>query len=228
MTLDIGGFQGRMGLFFFVLALFGFSSLTSIGVFANERILFMRERSNGYYSPVTYFASKVLFDVIPLRVVPPFILGAIIYGPVGLVSTVEQFWQFLLILIVFNLVASSVVLLISIVVADTGVANLIGSLVMLFKYVRESVLHALADGVGSLLFAGLLINREKLPRGTGWLQDASFFHAAFEALLINEVRYLTLKDHRYGVDIEVPCAFDVTMQSGHRLNMAYRVQPRPF
>lgn len=57
----------------------------------------------------------------------------------------------------------------------------------------------------SLLFAGLLVNREKLPTGTGWIQDLSFFHAAFEALLVNEVRYLTLKDHRYGVDIEVPC-----------------------
>lgn len=138
MTLDIGGFQGRMGLFFFVLALFGFSSLTSIAVFSGERILFMRERSNGYYSPVTYFASKVLFDVIPLRVVPPFILGAIVYRPVGLVPTVEQFWQFLLILITFNLVASSVVLLISIVIADTGIANLVGSLVMLFKCVASS------------------------------------------------------------------------------------------
>ncbi|PLW28707.1 hypothetical protein PCANC_27531, partial [Puccinia coronata f. sp. avenae] len=47
---------------------------------------------------------------------------------------------------------------------------------------------------------------EKLPYGTAWLQDISFYHAAFEGLLINEVRYLTLKDHRYGVDIEVPSA----------------------
>lgn len=38
----------------------------------------------------------------------------------------------------------------------------------------------------SLLFAGLLINREKLPAGTAWLQKVSFFHAAFEALLVNE------------------------------------------
>ena len=31
--------------FFFTLALFGFSCLSSLGLFANERILFMRERS---------------------------------------------------------------------------------------------------------------------------------------------------------------------------------------
>jgi hypothetical protein len=44
VTNDISGFQNRMGLFFFILALFGFSCLTSLGVFAGERILFMRER----------------------------------------------------------------------------------------------------------------------------------------------------------------------------------------
>lgn len=48
----------------------------------------------------------------------------------------------------------------------------------------------------SLLFAGLLINRDKLPRWLRWLETFSFFHAAFEALLVNEVRYLQLKDHR--------------------------------
>jgi hypothetical protein len=58
----IGGFQNRLGkdrqsvrcrrslltscagVFFFILALFGFSSLTTLGLFANERVLFMRER----------------------------------------------------------------------------------------------------------------------------------------------------------------------------------------
>ncbi|KAH9814198.1 hypothetical protein DFH28DRAFT_972577 [Melampsora americana] len=190
VTMDIGGFQGRMGLFFFILALFGFSSLTTITIFSEERLIFMRERSNGYYSPIAYFVSKVIFDLIPLRIVPPFILGSIIYYPVGLVASLEQFWKFLLVLIAFNLVAASVVMLVSLVVADVGVANLLGSLMMLFN----------------LLFAGLLVNREKLPTGTGWIQDLSFFHAAFEALLVNEVRYLTLKDHRYGVDIEVPSA----------------------
>ena len=41
---DISGFQNRLGFFFFSLALFGFSCLSSLGLFANERILFMRER----------------------------------------------------------------------------------------------------------------------------------------------------------------------------------------
>ena len=44
ITNDIAGFQNRLGMFFFTLALFGFSCLSSLTLFANERILFMRER----------------------------------------------------------------------------------------------------------------------------------------------------------------------------------------
>lgn len=190
LTEDIPGFQNRMGLFFFALAIFGFGCLATISSFADERLLFMRERANGYYSPATWFAAKLLFDVVPLRVIPPFVFGAIVYAPVGLVPAVASFWRFILVLVLFNLTASSVVLLLSVVIRNAGVANLAGSLVMLFN----------------LLFAGLLINREKLPAALQWLETGSFFHAAFEALLVNEVRYLQLKDHRYGIDIEVPAA----------------------
>lgn len=55
----IAGFQNRMGVFFFIEALFAFGCLTSLQVFAVERILFVRERANGYYQPFTYFLSKV-------------------------------------------------------------------------------------------------------------------------------------------------------------------------
>lgn len=89
--------------------------------------------ANGYYSPITYFASKVLFDILPLRVIPPFILGSIVYGLAGLNPNVAAFWKFILTLVLFNLAASSIVLFLSVAVADTGVANLLGSMVMLYK-----------------------------------------------------------------------------------------------
>ena len=34
----------------------------------------------------------------------------------------------------------------------------------------------------------------------------SFFHAAFEALAVNELRYLQLHEEKYGVNIDVPAA----------------------
>lgn len=45
----------------------------------------------------------------------------------------------------------------------------------------------------SLLFAGLLINAESLGKAR-FLTTMSFFHAAFEALAVNELRYLQLKE----------------------------------
>lgn len=49
--------------------------------------------------------------------------------------------------------------------------------------------------VNSLLFGGLLINRKTLPASMQWLHTVSFFHAAFEALAVNELRYLQLKQN---------------------------------
>jgi hypothetical protein len=48
--------------------------------------------------------------------------------------------------------------------------------------------------VASLLFTGLLINRETVVPAFQWLHTVSFFHAAFEALAVNELRYLQLKE----------------------------------
>lgn len=157
LTDDIKGFQNRLGLFFFILALFGFSTLTSLTVFSSERLLFVRERANGYYSPVTYFAAKVVFDIVPLRIIPPIIMGAIVYPMTGLVPEWPGFLKFILILILFNLAAAAICLFIGIVFRDGGVANLIGSLVMLF----------------SLLFAGLLLNHDAIPKAALWLQTVS-------------------------------------------------------
>ncbi|KAI9706648.1 MAG: hypothetical protein M1836_003657 [Candelina mexicana] len=188
LTDDIKGFQNRLGLFFFILALFGFSTLTSLTVFASERLLFVRERANGYYAPITYFTAKVIFDIVPLRLIPPIIMGAIVYPMVGLVPAWPEFLKFILILVLFNFAAASICLFIGIVFRDGGVANLIGSLIMLF----------------SLLFAGLLLNHNAIPKAALWLQDLSIFHYGFEGLIVNEVKYLTLVDHKFGLDIEVP------------------------
>jgi ABC-type multidrug transport system permease subunit len=114
----------------------------------------MRERANGYYSSFTYFSSKVylhftsyffilnslqiLFDILPLRFVPPLLFGGIIYGLVGLVPTVPAFWKFLLVLVLFNLTTASVVLWLSIAFANTSVASLVGTLIMLYKWVSFS------------------------------------------------------------------------------------------
>ncbi|KAG0337411.1 hypothetical protein BG004_007662 [Podila humilis] len=190
VTNDIPGFQNRMGVFFFMCALFGFSCLSILPSFAHERILFVRERANGYYSPLTYFLTKVIFDVVPLRVIPPMLMGLIIYNMVGLVEGWKEFGKFFLVLVLFNLTASGVCLMIGIMFETVGVANLMSSLVMLF----------------SMLFGGLLLNKESIPEDLSWLQKLSFFNFAFEALLVNEITFLQLIQKEYGLEIDVPGA----------------------
>ncbi|KAF9113682.1 hypothetical protein BGX27_001045 [Mortierella sp. AM989] len=190
VTNDIPGFQNRMGVFFFMCALFGFSCLSILPSFAHERILFVRERANGYYSPFTYFVSKVLFDIVPLRVIPPMLMGLIIYNMVGLVEGWKEFGKFFLVLVLFNTTASGVCLMIGIMFEAVGVANLMSSLIMLF----------------SMLFGGLLLNKESIPEQLSWLQKLSFFNFAFEALLVNEITFLQLIQKEYGLEIDVPGA----------------------
>lgn len=38
------------------------------------------------------------------------------------------------------------------------------------------------------------------------MPQLSIFHYGFEGLIVNEVTFLTLIDHKYGLDIEVPGA----------------------
>lgn len=39
-----------------------------------------------------------------------------------------------------------------------------------------------------------------------WIQKLSIFHYAYEALLVNEVTYLTLTEKKFGLSIDVPGA----------------------
>jgi len=159
LTDDLKGFQNRLGFFFFLLALFAFSTLTSLTTFATERLLFVRERAKGYYSPLAYYLSKVVFDIVPLRLIPPIIMGCVVYPMTGLVPTAPEFFKFMLFLVLFNLAAAMICLFIGICIRNQGVANLLGVLVMLF----------------SLLFGGFLLNHETIPRPVMWLQSVSCF-----------------------------------------------------
>jgi ABC-type multidrug transport system permease subunit len=107
-----------------------------------------------------------------------------------LVPDAAHFFKFMLVLVLFNLAAAAICLFIGIVCKDNGVANLIGSLVMLF----------------SLLFAGFLLNHDATPKFAVWLQNLSIFHFGFESLIVNEMLERTLIDKKFGLEITVPGA----------------------
>jgi ABC-type multidrug transport system permease subunit len=98
--------------------------------------LTLHPRSDEFFQSQTMTQClQVLFDVVPLRVVPALVYGSIVYGLVGLVPTLPGFWKFLLTLVLFNMTTASVILFVSIAISNTAVAGLVGTLIMLYKYV---------------------------------------------------------------------------------------------
>lgn len=188
---DISGFQNRMGLFFFILTYLGFVTFTGLSSFAVERIIFIKERSNNYYSPLAYFISKILSDVLPLRVVPPVLLALVVYPLVGLNMANHAFFKFIGVLILFNLSISLEILAIGIV----------------FEDLNNSIIFSVLVLLGSLLFSGLFINTKDITNvAFKYLKNLSVFYYAYESLLINEVKTLMLRETKYGLKIEVPGA----------------------
>ncbi|RUS20020.1 hypothetical protein BC937DRAFT_86556 [Endogone sp. FLAS-F59071] len=189
--VSIAGFQNRIGCLFFLLALLAFSSLGALGAFLNDRLLFIKERSNGYYKPFPYVVSKLLFDLIPLRVIPALLLGCIAYWMVGLSPNEWDFLRFLLILVLFNGATGLICLVIAAGIQEAGMASLVASIVMLFM----------------MLFGGLLINQDKIPAALSWLQYLSVFRYGFEALAANEANSLEITDSLDGITINVTGSF---------------------
>ncbi|KAI8098616.1 uncharacterized protein BX664DRAFT_271326 [Halteromyces radiatus] len=187
VEVDLTGVQNRLGVLFFMCALLGFASTSALDMFSKERLLFMRERENGYYSPASYFVAKVVFDVIPLRVLPPLVMGAISYFMIGLNPTLSVFLKFLLVLVLFNLAAAGLCLCFATAFKNLSAANLLANLVMLF----------------SMLFGGFLLNKEHIPGFLSWLQYLSFFNYGYEALIVNELKDITLRDKTIA-DIQIP------------------------
>ncbi|KAI7893449.1 P-loop containing nucleoside triphosphate hydrolase protein [Mucor mucedo] len=187
VDVDLSGVQNRLGVLFFMCALLGFAATSALDMFNKERILFMRERENGYYTPGAYFVAKVLFDVVPLRVLPPLVMGSISYYMIGLNPSIHIFGKFLLVLVLFNLAAAGLCLCFATAFKNLSAANLLANLVILF----------------SMLFGGFLLNKDHIPPMLSWLQYLSFFNYGYEALIVNELKDITLRDKSIA-DIQIP------------------------
>ncbi|EGG13290.1 ABC transporter G family protein [Cavenderia fasciculata] len=164
------GAQNRFGSMFFMIALLSFGSITSLDLFYHDRIIFIRERANGYYRTSSYFLAKVLTDLIPMRVIPPIILGSICYYMIGFRSGINHFIYFLISLVLTSSTASSMCMAISTISPTFGTANML-SILLLFVF---------------LLFDGFLLARQSIPKYLVWLVWMSFMSYGLEIPVVNE------------------------------------------
>jgi len=150
--------------------LLSFSAITSIDLFFSERLLFLRERANGCYRTSTYFLAKAVSDILPMRVIPPLILGCVVYYMMGLSPSIHHFLIFLATLVLVSVTASGMCFIISVVTPNVSVGNLIAILFMFFF----------------LLFGGFLVNTTNMHYYIRWIPNLSFFTYGYTVLMINE------------------------------------------
>ena len=166
-----GGIQNRMGSLFFVLLYLTLMSLSSLPVWREDRLLFLRERANSVYGVNAYFASMLLFDLLPMRVLPPFFFGLMTYQMVGLNEGTEYClaW-FVATLIATNVCASCMCMAVGAAARSVAAANVIASLCFL----------------AAILFGGFLLNKDQIPAYASWVNNLSFINYGYEALVANE------------------------------------------
>ncbi|KAG9085177.1 hypothetical protein FS749_004632 [Ceratobasidium sp. UAMH 11750] len=203
----ISGFQNRVGSLFFMGSLLAFSSLSALYNLVEVRALFTRERAGGYYSPAAWLASRVLFDVVPLRIVPTVVMATITYWMVGLSPDAARFFKALLVLVLFALAMTLFNFLLACVFRNGGVAILLSALFNLF----------------TMTYAGFFVNLKQIPPVLRWLQYFSILKYCLEALAVNEVGSgLMIQDTLEGVPVNVSAALIMELLFGFGLGNYYR------
>lgn len=168
---DTGGIQDRFGSLFFTLLYLSLSSLSSLPVWRDDRLIFLRERSSGCYDTLAYFIAVVAFDILPLRLLPPALFSILSYPMIGLRSGFVPWCKNLLALTLHNIASAALSMAIGAAIpSSVAASNMAGSLVIL----------------GSSLLGGFLLSRSQMPLLLSLLASLSHVRYSYEALMTNE------------------------------------------
>ncbi|KAL1409285.1 hypothetical protein Q8F55_006118 [Vanrija albida] len=161
----------RLSVHFFSVAFLSFMSVAGIPAFIEERKVFLRERRNALYGPLSFLIANTLV-VIPFVFACSIIYSAIIYWAIGLHPGAVQFFRFV------------AYLFLALLVAETQSA-LIAALVPIF--VAALALCATLNGFW-MCVQGYFIRTTSLPRF--WYYSFHFMDYqtyAFELLVKNDL-----------------------------------------
>nr|CAB3219644.1 ATP-binding cassette sub-family G member 2-like [Phallusia mammillata] len=171
------GTQNRFGVLFFIATNLLFSSISAIEVFVKEKDIFIHEYVSGYYKVISYFLSKLVADLIPMRTIAPIIFCSVTYWMVGLKAEPASFFIFVLFVLLTGYAAVSIALFYSATFSTFAVASIFISLTFVF----------------SILFAGLLLNVESVLPWLAWIEYISVAQYAYSGLCVNEFRFQTFQ-----------------------------------
>ncbi|XP_013764705.1 broad substrate specificity ATP-binding cassette transporter ABCG2d [Pundamilia nyererei] len=166
---DQSGIQNRMGALFFITTNQCFSTVSAAELFITERKLFVHEYISGYYRVSVYFLSKILSD-IALRTVTSVIFSCVVYFLIGLKSTAEAFFVFMLTVTLVAYTATAMTMAISADQSVVALANILMTITFVFM----------------MIFSGLLVNLPSTKDWLAWLKYFSIPRYGLAALKINE------------------------------------------
>ncbi|CAD2219152.1 ATP-binding protein cassette protein subfamily G, member 5 [Angomonas deanei] len=170
--LDLPGTLNRAGGVTFLLLVTAFVSLSCLELLLAERKLVVVEKENGYYSTFPYLFSKIVVDVLPLRVLPSVVLSCVLYFPMSFrTDSGNHFTWFVLVVASFSVCMTLSIMCIGSVAGSFGAAALISSVFILWNFV----------------FGGLMVQAGTLPSVFKPFETASPFFLSFESLMVNEL-----------------------------------------
>ena len=114
------GAKNRLGAIFFIVSNEVFLNLSALELFMKERILFAHENASGYYRVSTYFTSKLLCDILLLRLIPSIVFSLISYFMIQFQRTIEKFLIYQLAIFATAVCSASVCFFVSASVGSIG------------------------------------------------------------------------------------------------------------
>ncbi|KAI0255316.1 hypothetical protein BJV78DRAFT_1119618 [Lactifluus subvellereus] len=206
-SITIAGFQSRVGSLFFLGSLIAFSCLSALYNVLDTRALFVRERSNSYYSPAAWLFVRFVFDVVPLRIIPTIVVSTITYWMAGLAPHPANFFKFLLILVLYTICMTVFNFLLGSAISNGGLALLLSALMCLYQ----------------MTFAGFFVHLNSIPQVLRWLQWMCPLKYTLEALAVNEVNAgLQIVDTLQGVPVKVSATLILRLLFGFDPKNYYR------
>jgi ABC-type multidrug transport system ATPase subunit len=164
--------QDRMGALFLIAVNTIILSMLSIVItIPTERALFLRERTDGIYSTLSYYAAKTVVDM-PVNIILPWLLATIVYWLFGLKNTAEAYFWF----------AGTVVALAQV---GTGLGYIVGGA---SPDIITAMSIAPAAFVPLFLFSGFLMIISQMPRALSWIRFINPLFYAISLFVQNELR----------------------------------------
>jgi ABC-type multidrug transport system ATPase subunit len=144
----------------------GYTASAYVPALVLERSLFVRERADGLYRPVTYLLSKMIEELV-IAFFNTLVFGAVVFFPCKLAGSFPHFWA-----VYFTTTATGIALGYAIASAapNMDVAN-----------------AALPAYVTTLLFfVGLLLRPQDQPKYWRWYSYIDFLKYAWQAQMVNQ------------------------------------------